>query len=51
VALAAAFLAAETGQAVHMTHLLQATRQEFQKMGRLISEDEFLQFKTTTNKM
>lgn len=43
IALAAAFLAAEAGQSVSMSHLLQATRREFQKMGRLINEEEFLQ--------
>ncbi|XHX78779.1 MAG: ATP-binding protein [Stenomitos frigidus ULC029] len=42
IALAAAFLAAESGQSISMTHLLQATKREFQKMGRLVSEEEFL---------
>jgi SpoVK/Ycf46/Vps4 family AAA+-type ATPase len=42
IALSAAFLAAEAGQSVNMAHLLQATRREFQKMGRLINEEEFL---------
>ncbi|MGV0025335.1 ATP-binding protein [Phormidesmis priestleyi] len=42
IALGAAFLAAESGQRVSMAHLLQATRREFQKMGRLVSEEEFL---------
>lgn len=41
VALAAAFLAAENGQMVTMKHLLQATRREFQKMGKVVSEGEF----------
>ncbi len=44
IALAAAFLAAEEGHCVSMKHLLQATKREFQKMGRLIGEKEFLQF-------
>jgi hypothetical protein len=30
---------------VTMKHLLQATKREFQKMGRLIGEEEFLPFK------
>jgi SpoVK/Ycf46/Vps4 family AAA+-type ATPase len=41
IALAAAFLAAEAGQSVGTPHLLQAIRQEFQKMGRFVSEEEF----------
>jgi SpoVK/Ycf46/Vps4 family AAA+-type ATPase len=41
IALAAAFLAAENGQMVGMKHLVQATKREFQKMGRLVSENEF----------
>jgi AAA+ superfamily predicted ATPase len=44
IALAAAFLAAENSQCVTMKHLLQATKREFQKMGRLIGEEEFWQF-------
>jgi SpoVK/Ycf46/Vps4 family AAA+-type ATPase len=44
IALAAAFLAAENGQSVGMKHLLQATKREFQKMGRLVSNEEFLKF-------
>ncbi|MDZ7309069.1 MAG: AAA family ATPase [candidate division KSB1 bacterium] len=43
IALAAAFLAAENGQMVTMKHLLQATRREFQKMGKVINESEFAQ--------
>lgn len=42
IALAAAFLAAESGQSINMAHLLQATKRELQKMGRLVSEEEFL---------
>jgi ATP-dependent 26S proteasome regulatory subunit len=41
IALAAAFLAAQQGQSVGMLHLLKATKREFQKMGRLVSEEEF----------
>ncbi len=44
IALAAAFLAVEDGQWVGTSHLLQATKWEFQKMGRLINEEEFLGF-------
>ena len=43
VALAAAFLAAAEGGVVTMVHLLQATRREYQKMGKVLS-DEDLQF-------
>jgi SpoVK/Ycf46/Vps4 family AAA+-type ATPase len=41
IILAAAFLAANDGQSVHMAHLLHATRREYQKMGRLIDERLF----------
>lgn len=41
VALAAAFLAADDGQVISMSHLARATRREFQKMGKLISESDF----------
>lgn len=41
IILAAAFLAAESGQAVGMAHLLHAARREYQKMGRLIDERLF----------
>lgn len=41
IILAAAFLAAESGTAVTMAHLLHATRREYQKMGRLIDERLF----------
>jgi hypothetical protein len=39
--MAAAFLAAEAGEAVGMTQLLHASRREYQKMGRLIDENLF----------
>jgi SpoVK/Ycf46/Vps4 family AAA+-type ATPase len=42
IALAAAFLASENGQVVDMKHLLQATKREFQKMGKLLREEEFM---------
>jgi AAA+ superfamily predicted ATPase len=38
IIMAAAFLAAEAGEAVGMTQLLHASRREYQKMGRLIDE-------------
>lgn len=40
VALAAAFLAAETGEPVRMAHLLHATRRELEKSGKMLSESE-----------
>ena len=41
IALAAAFLAADNSDIVDMTHLLRATRREYQKMGKVVSEGEF----------
>ncbi len=41
IALTAAFLAAGDGGAIHMQHILWATRREFQKMGRLVDKREF----------
>ncbi len=41
IALAAAFLAAQKQESVGMPHLFQATKREFQKMGRLVSDEEF----------
>jgi SpoVK/Ycf46/Vps4 family AAA+-type ATPase len=41
IALTAAFLASGNGQIVGMKHLLLATKREFQKMGKVIREDEF----------
>lgn len=49
IALAAAFLAAEANQAVSMEHLLQATKRELQKLGRLVGDDEFLKFNPLHN--
>jgi SpoVK/Ycf46/Vps4 family AAA+-type ATPase len=40
IALAAAFLAAEDGQVVSRAHLRQATRREYQKLGKTLTEDE-----------
>ncbi len=39
--LAAAFLAAEDGGPMGMRHLIRATRREFQKLGRMVTEAEF----------
>lgn len=44
IALSAAFLAAANGQVVTMAHLIQATRREFQKVGRLITNSDFEQY-------
>lgn len=41
IILAAAFLAADEQTAVSMSHLLHATRREYQKLGRLIDENLF----------
>lgn len=41
IALTAAFLAADEGDAVQMPHLIRATRREYQKMGRLMREADF----------
>jgi hypothetical protein len=41
VALLAAFLAAEDGAPVGMAHLMRATRREYQKLGKLITEADF----------
>jgi hypothetical protein len=41
IALAAAFLAADDGGVVAMPHLIHATRREYQKMGKVITDGEF----------
>jgi SpoVK/Ycf46/Vps4 family AAA+-type ATPase len=41
VALAAAFLAADDGDIVRMSHLISATQREYQKMGKLVGDGEF----------
>jgi SpoVK/Ycf46/Vps4 family AAA+-type ATPase len=41
VALAAAFLAADDGQVVRMSHLIHATQREYQKTGRLLRDNDF----------
>jgi len=40
IALTAAFLTAQDGKTVTMAHLRQATRREYQKLGKILSEDE-----------
>ncbi|HXH22487.1 MAG TPA: ATP-binding protein [Dehalococcoidia bacterium] len=37
----AAFLAASTGEPIGMNHLIQATKREYQKLGRLVTESDF----------
>jgi winged helix domain-containing protein/ATPase family protein associated with various cellular activities (AAA) len=41
IALAASFLAAADGQEITMLHLLQATRREYQKLGKLVQDADF----------
>jgi SpoVK/Ycf46/Vps4 family AAA+-type ATPase len=41
IALAAAFLAASDGLTIEMRHLIQATRREYQKLGKLCTETDF----------
>jgi len=41
IALAAAYLAAEAGDAVGMSHLVRATEREYRKLGRLCGREEF----------
>ena len=41
IVLSAAFLGAEDGRCVTMEHLLRATRQEYQKMGKVVTQGEF----------
>jgi SpoVK/Ycf46/Vps4 family AAA+-type ATPase len=41
IALAAAFLAAADGRVITMPHLIRATRREYQKMGKVVTEGEF----------
>jgi hypothetical protein len=41
IALAAAFLAADNGGRVDMVHLIRATQREYQKMGKVFTENEF----------
>jgi AAA+ superfamily predicted ATPase len=41
IALAAAFLAADDGQVVGMSHLVRATQREYRKMGKVVVDGEF----------
>jgi SpoVK/Ycf46/Vps4 family AAA+-type ATPase len=41
IALAAAFLAADDGHVVRMNHLIHGTKREFQKMGKVVGENDF----------
>ena len=41
IAVAAAFLAADEGATVTMRHLVRAIRREYQKMGKVVAEEEF----------
>jgi ATPase family associated with various cellular activities (AAA) len=45
VALAAAFLAASEGIPIKMSHLIGATRREYQKMGKILMEEELQHIK------
>ena len=40
IAVAAAFLAADDGEVVRMSHVIQATLREYQKTGKLLLEDD-----------
>ncbi|NJK65806.1 MAG: ATP-binding protein [Microcoleus sp. CSU_2_2] len=42
IALAAAFLAADDGRIINMNHLLQAVRREYQKLGRILMEEDII---------
>lgn len=44
IALSAAFIAADDGNTVEIPHLLRATKREYQKMGKVISQGEFEEF-------
>jgi SpoVK/Ycf46/Vps4 family AAA+-type ATPase len=46
IALAAAFLAAAGDGAITMAHLIHATRREYQKMGKVVTEGEFKAYVT-----
>jgi len=43
IVLAAAFLAADDGQRIGMSHLMRATQREYQKMGKIVANGEFEQ--------
>lgn len=41
IALLSAYVAAEAGEVIRMTHLIHATKREYQKLGKLITEADF----------
>ncbi len=50
IALAGAFLAAADGGVITMQHLIQATRREYQKMGKAVTSAEFAEYATRDDK-
>ncbi|MBN2075952.1 MAG: AAA family ATPase [Dehalococcoidales bacterium] len=44
IALGAAFLAAQNGNIINMKNIIRATKREYQKMGKLCTEDEFAEY-------
>ena len=44
IALGAAFLAAQNGNVIDMLNIIRATKREYQKIGKLCTEDEFAQY-------
>ncbi|MGD0989278.1 MAG: AAA family ATPase [Candidatus Sulfotelmatobacter sp.] len=51
IALSAAFLAAEDGGCVRMKHLIRATWQEYQKMGKVVMEGEFGEYEHLSHQL
>ena len=45
IALAAAFLAADGGDVVNMSHIITATQREYDKMGKIIMAGEFGEYR------
>jgi SpoVK/Ycf46/Vps4 family AAA+-type ATPase len=44
IALGAAFLAAQNGNLINMKNIIRATKREYQKMGKLCTEDDFADY-------
>lgn len=44
IALSAAFLAAQNGNIINMNSIIRATKREYQKLGKLCTEDEFAEY-------
>jgi hypothetical protein len=44
IALGAAFLAAQNGNLINMSNIIRATKREYQKMGKLLTEDDFADY-------